>query len=181
MRGALAAPLLVLALAASACSGSDGSPDAAGDGSSGDGSGADPAAALQVRPVLGAAEGVDCLVAADADPPGSPAPDEETAACTVDGEALRLGPAGVVGGVADVQLLRSTYAWLLQVTLDPDAAEELAAMGEAAASSDSRLAILAEGLVLSAPTVAGTLSDTLQLTGDWSGEQAERYAALLRP
>jgi preprotein translocase subunit SecD len=83
--------------------------------------------------------------------------------------------------VTDVQLLRSTDAWLLQVTLDPDAAEDLAAMGESAASSDSRLAILADGLVLSAPTVAGTLSDTLQLTGDWSGEQAERYAALLRP
>jgi hypothetical protein len=177
---ALAAPLLVLALAASACSGSDAGSDSAGDGSS-EGGSVDPAAALQVRPVLGAADDLDCADAADADPPGSPAPDEESAACTVDGEALRLGPAGVVGGVSDVQLLRSTDAWLLQVTLDPDSAEALAAMGESAASSDSRLAILADGLVLSAPTVAGTLSDTLQLTGDWSGEQAERYAALLRP
>lgn len=177
---ALAAPLLVLALAAGACSGSDGGSDSAGDGPSGGGS-VDPAAALQVRPVLGAADDLDCADAADADPPGSTAPDEELAACTVDGEALRLGPAGVVGGVTDVQLLRSTDAWLLQVTLDAAAAEDLAAMGESAASSDSRLAILADGLVLSAPTVAGTLSDTLQLTGDWSGEQAERYAALLRP
>lgn len=172
---ALAAPLVALALAVSACSGSDGAGDVAGEAPGGE------AAALQVRPVLGAAEDLDCSGAADADPPGSPAPGEETTACTTDGEALRLGPAGVVGGVTDVQLLRSTDAWLLQVTLGPDAAEDLAAMGEGAASSDSRLAILADGLVLSAPTVAGTLSDTLQLTGDWSGAQAERYAALLTP
>lgn len=174
-RALLVAPLLALAL--TACGGSD----EGSDGDAGPGTGSGDPAALQVRPVLGAADDLDCADAADADPPGSPAPDEESAACTVDGEALRLGPAGVVGGVSDVQLLRSTDAWLLQLSLEPDAAEDLAAMGESAASSDSRLAILADGLVLSAPTVAGTLSDTLQLTGDWSGEQAERYAALLRP
>lgn len=167
--------VLAVAVLLAGCSGSsesDGAEDSGPDASAG--------STFQVRPVLGPAD-LECDDSGDPDLPGNAPAGEETSACDVDGAGLSLGPAGVDGGVAAAELLRSTDTWILQVTLDEDAAADLAAIGENAASSDSRIALVLDGIVLAAPTVAGTLGDTLQINGAWTGEQAERYAALLMP
>jgi preprotein translocase subunit SecD len=166
---------LLLALGLSACGGED-QPDAPASG-----------AGLQVRPVLtspppdGAASPV-CEASEDPELPGNPSADEEAALCDPDGTAYRLGPA-VVGqeGVEAADLYRTSEAWRIEVTLDPESTEAVAALAEDASSSDSQVAIVVDGLVLSAPTVAGTIGGTLQLVGTWTGAQAEDYTARIAP
>ena len=84
-------------------------------------------------------------------------------------------------GVEAADLYRTGDAWRIQVTLDPEATEAVAGLAEDAASSDSQIAFVVDGLVLNAPTVGGTISGTLQLVGSWTGAQAEDYRARIAP
>lgn len=141
-----------------------------------------PAAGLQVRPVLGMLPDLGCSTAEEPEPPGNTAADEEAELCDLDGSGYRLGPA-VVGqeGVEAADLYRTGDAWRIQVTLDPEATEAVAGLAEDAASSDSQIAFVVDGLVLNAPTVGGTIGGTLQLVGSWTGAQAEDYRARITP
>lgn len=141
-----------------------------------------PAAGLQVRPVLGMLPDLGCSTGEEPEPPGNTAADEEAELCDLDGSGYRLGPA-VVGqeGVEAADLYRTGDAWRIQVTLDPEASDAVAGLAEDAASSDSQIAYVVDGLVLSAPTVGGTIGGTLQLVGSWTGAQAEDYRARITP
>lgn len=178
---ALAGLVLVLVLAG--CG--EGAPDpATGDGPT---AATGPAQGLQVRPVLGPADGLDC----DPPFPGNVAGDEESQACDLDGEAFRLGPAAVVGGVERVTVssLRGlggprglTGYRGLGIRLEQDAAAALLELVTTAASSDSRVAVVVDGTVLNTLDVAGTVGGRLLLVGvEASREQAREYAARLTP
>lgn len=144
-----------------------------------------PSQGLQVRPVLGTADDLDCqalgeAAVADLGLPGNAAAGEDVEACALDGVGYRLGEAAVDGGVVSVELRAATDGYLIEIVLDDEAAEALADLASDAASSDSQVAVLADGLVVSAPLVAGVVGGTLQVSGSWSGSQAEEIAALLR-
>lgn len=164
----------LLALGLAGCS-----EDEPGVGGSDDGG---PAAGLQVRPVLGMLAELGCEPGEEPEPPGNTAADEEAALCDLDGLGYRLGPAvAAQEGVEAADLYRTGEAWRIQVTLDAAATEAVAALAEDAASSDSQVALVVDGLVLDAPTVAGTIGGTLQLVGSWTGAQAEDYRARIAP
>lgn len=186
--------LAALPAAALAGCGDDGGPAA------GDGPASTPAAegsGLQVRPVLFEAsvapdagtdprlaaklEALRCDPSGDPELPGNPPAGQEAVACDLRGVGYALGPAAVDGGVAAAQVHESGDGYGVQVDLDDDAADALGALGQDAASSDSRIALLLDGVVLSAPTVAGTLGGSLQLGLDLSREQAQEYAERLGP
>lgn len=176
-----AAAVLLLTLGLAACGGDepvemptvDGAP--AADAS-------DAPGGLQVRPVLGQLAELECDVDGDPEPPGNAPADEEAALCDLDGIGYRLGPA-VAGqeGVEAADLYRLSEAWRIQVTLDPEATDAVAELAADAASSDSQIALVVDGLVLNAPTVGGTIGGTLQLVGSWTGAQAEDYRARIAP
>lgn len=141
-----------------------------------------PAAGLQVRPVLGMLADLACEQGEEPETPGNTAADEEAALCDLDGLGYRLGPAvAAQEGVEAAELYRTSNAWRIQVTLDPEATDAVATLAEDAASSDSQIALVVDGLVLNAPTVAGTIGGTLQLVGSWTGAQAEDYRARIAP
>jgi preprotein translocase subunit SecD len=140
-----------------------------------------PSRGLQVRPVLGAADGLACdalgdRAVADLERPGNAPAEEDVEACALDGVGYRLGEAAVDGGVVSVELRAATDSYLVEIALDDDAAQ---AMSDAA-SSDSQVALVADGVVISAPMIAGVVGGSLQVSGPWNGSQAEEIAALLR-
>lgn len=98
--------------------------------------------------------------------------------CDLDGLALDVGPAAVVGGVVRAEAVElRAGSWGLEVELDDEARQALEALTAAASSSDSRIAVVVDGQVVAAPTVAGVVGvGTLQLVGDWSREVAEDLA-----
>lgn len=181
IRALPASAALVLAVGLTACSGDDPVPMPTVDGVPTSDS-TTVAAGLQVRPVLEQPTDLECAVEEEPEPPGNPPPEEEAALCDPDGAGYRLG-AAVAGqdGVEAADLSRTSAAWRIEVTLDAEATEAVAVLAEQAASSDTRIALVVDGLVLSAPTVGRTIGGTLQLVGDWTGAQAEDYAARLAP
>lgn len=176
-----AAAVLLLALVLAACGGDDPVEMPTVD-SAPAADASDAPAGLQVRPVLEMLPDLGCSTGEVPEPPGNTAADEAAELCDLDGSGYRLGPA-VVGqeGVEAADLYRTGDAWRIQVTLDPEATEAVAGLAEDAASSDSQLAFVVDGLVLNAPTVGGTIGGTLQLVGSWSGAQAEDYRARIAP
>ncbi|CAM3796879.1 hypothetical protein NOMA109596_11170 [Nocardioides marinus] len=155
-------------------------------GCGGDDEAAPPADGLQVRPVLGGADGLGCTALgdeqslADLGLPGNAPAEDEVEACALDGVGYRLGRAAVDGGVVSVELRASADDYLIEIVLDDQAAAAMEDLTSDAASSDSQIALLADGLVLNAPMVAGVVGGSLQVSGPWSGSQAEEIAALLR-
>lgn len=142
---------------------------------------ASEAPGLQVRAVLGPASDLDC----DPPFPGNAPAEEESEACDLAGDAFRLGPAAVVGGVERVTVSRLSglpgYR-ALGVRLEQDAALALRELVSGAASSDSRVAVVADGTVLNTLDVASTVGGRLLLVGvQASREQAREYAARLAP
>ncbi|GAB2623884.1 hypothetical protein GCM10027270_08300 [Nocardioides ginkgobilobae] len=176
-----AAAVLLLALVLAACGGDDPVEMPTVDGAPAADAG-DTVAGLQVRPVLGQLAELGCDVDGEPEAPGNAPADEEAALCDLDGIGYRLGPA-VAGqeGVEAAELYRTGEAWRIQVTLDPEATDAVAGLAEDAASSDSQIALVVDGLVLNAPTVGGTIGGTLQLVGSWTGAQAEDYRARIAP
>lgn len=143
---------------------------------------------LQVRPVLGPAEpgdGTACDGSGDPELPGNAPADEEAVLCDLEGTALRLGPAAVVGGVDQARVSELTGvpgSRAITLRLEQQAAEDLGDLTGSAGSSDSRVAVVLDGIVLASPTVAGAIGGRLLVvTGEFSEEQAERYADALAP
>lgn len=144
-----------------------------------------PSQGLQVRPVLGAADGLACdalgdRAVADLERPGNAPAEEDVEACALDGVGYRLGEAAVDGGVVSVELRAATDSYLVEIALDDDAAQAMSDLTSDAASSDSQVALVADGVVISAPMIAGVVGGSLQVSGPWNGSQAEEIAALLR-
>lgn len=144
----------------------------------------EPAPGLQVRPVLGPADGRECDDSGDPAFPGNPPADEEATACDLAGDGHRLGPASVVGGVERVRRfhLPGMPGRGLAIRLEHQAARDLADLARSASSSDARVAVVLDGIVLTSPTVAGTVGGRLlMVAGDLTARQAQRYAARLTP
>lgn len=152
-----------------------------------DGATAAPSApGLQVRPVLGPAEpgaGPTCDDSGDPPLPGNAPADQEATLCDLDGTALRLGPAALAGGVERVrvsQLPGLPEFQALGIRLEQEAAGTLRDLVSTAASSDSRVAVVVDGVVLNTLTVASTVGGRLLLVGvEVPREQAEVYAEAL--
>ena len=141
-----------------------------------------PSQGLQV---LGAADDLACdalgdRAVADLERPGNAPAEEDVEACALDGVGYRLGEAAVDGGVVSVELRAATDSYLVEIALDDDAAQAMSDLTSDAASSDSQVALVADGVVISAPMIAGVVGGALQISGPWNGSQAEEIAALLR-
>jgi preprotein translocase subunit SecD len=117
---------------------------------------------------------------ADLERPGNAPAEEDVEACALDGVGYRLGEAAVDGGVVSVELRAATDSYLVEIALDDDAAQAMSDLTSDAASSDSQVALVADGVVISAPMIAGVVGGSLQVSGPWNGSQAEEIAALLR-
>lgn len=184
MRAALAGALTCAALLAGCGDGSPGG-TAPGSPSASVAAGSSAQPGLQVRPVLGSAEGASCDDSDDPPLPGNEPADEDVVLCDLDGAAQRLGPAAFVGGVERVRVSRLPGMpgyQALGIRLEQESARQLLELVSNAGSSDSRVAVVLDGLVLNTVSVASTVGGRLVLVGlEVPREQAQRYAALLAP
>lgn len=128
---------------------------------------------FEVRPALSDPEPGDCE--------DDLAPEDPGVLCDLDGLAIRVGPAAVVDGVRTAQAVELREgSWGLQIELDDSSAAALTDLTQDAASSDSRIAVVIGGEVVSAPTVAGVIGGALQIAGDWSEQVAADLAEQAR-
>lgn len=192
--GLLLAPLLLLG----ACGDDRGGvvrPEATGSSStspSSPPSAEEPAvgSALELRPVVATSAaappdslvqqqfaGLDC----DAEPVPLP-PREGGAACDAAGTKYSLGPAAVVGGVAEASSVADPRSgtWVVTVQLEPEAGEALAALSAELAPVGGRVALLVDSVVVSAPAVATPITDgLLQIAGGYDEQAAGDLAEAL--
>lgn len=90
-----------------------------------------------------------------------------------------LGPARIVGGVvdADAGVPEGQVDWAVTMQLDDDAAAEFADLSAELAGTGGQIAVVLDGVVLSAPTVNGPIPDgQVQITGDFTEESARSLA-----
>ncbi|MBM9458467.1 hypothetical protein JK386_00980 [Nocardioides sp. zg-536] len=196
-----ASAVLVVALAAALAGGLSGCSDAGSTGGGGDGSGGgggiavgDGTArildgAVQVRRVLESSTAGPTMSSTStlppdcADvPPGQPAAEEEAIACDAAAAVYRLAPADVVGGVRSAEAVQEpgVPGWVVQLELAEEQATTLAALSEELVGTDELLAILADGAVLSATTVATVIPDgRLQVAGGFDRARAHELAEAL--
>ena len=135
-----------------------------------------PPAPLQLRRVDEDATGGDG--GCSRTPTAQPDPQEQVTACDEDGHALALEPAEVVGGVDEVKAQRDQWGnWNVLITLGDAAREDLAQLTRSLAGTETRLAILCQGVVLSAPTVNQAILDgRVSLSATFSKTEANRLA-----
>jgi preprotein translocase subunit SecD len=192
----LAATAAMLLAAATACTGSGtdviASPGSSTSHSSAPAPNSDASTLVQMRPVLEA-------IPPTADAPevtcgGSPTRPCTSAKLALDdvvlhdaqsGVVYRLGPVVVSG--ADVasahavpRQVSNEQAWAVELTLTPNGADRF---GKAtAAMVGQSLAIVVDGVVVSAPTIQGPITEGgIVITGDFSEEEADRLATALSP
>ena len=130
-----------------------------------------------MRPVLGAADDLACDAlgdgaVADLERPGNAPAEEDVEACALDGVGYRLGEAAVDGGVVSVELRAATDSYLVEIVLDDDAAQAMSDLTSDAASSDSQVALVADGA-----RMTEAASDVAAATGL---SRRELYEAALR-
>jgi len=90
-----------------------------------------------------------------------------------------LGPAEIVGGVADAEasVPDGQLDWVVDVQLDADAADTFARVCERLVGTGQQFAIVFDGVVVSAPTVQGVITDgRVQISGGFTAETAELLA-----
>lgn len=139
-----------------------------------------PPAPLELRRVEEDATGGDG--GCSRTPTTQPDPQKQVTACDEEGHALALEPAEVVGGVDEVKAQRDQWGnWNVFITLGDAAAEDLARVTRSLEGTDTRLAILCQGVVLSAPTVNQAILDGhISLSADYSRAEARQLAKRVR-
>ncbi len=139
-----------------------------------------PPAPLQLRPVDESATGGDG--GCSRTPTAQPDRRKQVTACDEEGNALALEPAEVVAEVDDVRAERDQWGkWTVLITLDPTAAEDVARVTRSLQGTDTRLAILCQGVVLSAPTVNQPILDGhISVSADFSKAEARQLAKRVR-
>jgi len=126
-----------------------------------------------------ALEGLDCFGTV---PPGAQPPAEPSVVCDRDGTKYVLAPAGVAGGVESAEVVEQSAQWGVVIQLDESAADALESLTGEVAGSETRLALVVDGQVLTAPQVAGVLTGgSLQVSGDFTQREADGIAARLSP
>lgn len=114
-----------------------------------------------------------------ASPAAAPAAEAELA-CDAEGTKYLLGNAVVEGGVRDAQAIEGMSGWTVALQLDDTAAEALGELTRELAGSETQVALVLDGEVLSAPTINGVIdTGQLQLAGDFTEAEAEELAARL--
>lgn len=171
-RSALPALALSAVLALAGCGS-----DETGDPPSPDSAVEQGAATLQVRPVeesptteqQGELDDLDC----GAERPTAQAEDPMVA-CGPDGTPYAMGPAIIDGGVDRVDQMESdTGDWSVDVTLDQESTQALAAATQDLAGTGSKVAVVFEGQVLIAPEVESELTKgQFQINGSLSQGEA---------
>ena len=104
-------------------------------------------------------------------------------ACDADGTKYLLGAAVVFGGVLDARASQAPGAdrWTVLLQLDDAATGELGDLTRQLVGSSTRVAIVLDGEVLTAPTIMSVIDNgQLQLAGDYTGTEATELAARLR-
>lgn len=120
---------------------------------------------------------VDC-----ADPPAPPAADESGVVCDSDAVAYALEPASIVGGVEHAEALipENQVEWAVDVRLTPQATAKFREVSAALYGTDQPFALVVDGVVVSAPTSDGVITDgRFQVSGSISEDDARTLAAQL--
>lgn len=116
-------------------------------------------------------------------PPVVAAPEEPAVACDEAGVAYDLDPAFVAGGVTGAEAFRTAgrdATWAVSVELDGAGAAALARVSRGLVGTADRLAVVLDGVVLTAPMVAAPLTTgELQLAGTFDRQEATDLAARL--
>lgn len=149
-----------------------------------------PGTPLEVREVVATSEtpAPDSLVKQQFDALDCDAPavalgvEEEGAACDDRGTKYSLAPAVVVGGVeaALAGIAAGTDLWVVSVQLETGASEALGELTSELSPIGGRLALVIDGVVISAPTVETPITDgRLQIAGDFDEQSATALAESL--
>lgn len=175
-----------LMLALVACSGSDDTgPEADAPASSptpSTSAPAPPSKPVQFRLVAEAntpSVEVDC--AADPVPSVETPRNQQVTACDRVGVAYLLEPAVIVGGVENASArLPEGGDWTVTIALDEAASADLADLTAEIGGTGRQVAIVQDGVVVSAPSVQGTITGgQLEISGNFDQEDAEALAAAL--
>ena len=107
-------------------------------------------------------------------------PDELQVACDGDGTKYLLEPAAVDGGVlsATSEIPQGQVSWVVTLQLDDPATAALADLSRELVGTETQVALVVDGEVLSAPTFVGVI-ETGQLQISGGGELTEQDAAEL--
>lgn len=111
--------------------------------------------------------------------PAPVTPAQPAAACDEEGVKYSLEPAAVVGGVASAVagVPSGQVAWAVTLDLEPAAARALDDLSAELAGTGRQLAVVLDGVVLTAPTVESRITGgQLQITGSFTEEQATALA-----
>lgn len=127
------------------------------------------------EPVPGLLE-VDC-----SDPPPVPASNEVGLLCDAEDVVYAVEPAIIVGGVEDAEAVSDEPGgWLVNLQLDPKATAQFADLSRQIVGTDQQFAIVLDGQVLTAPTMAAVITNgEAQISGDFTEEEAMTLATRL--
>jgi preprotein translocase subunit SecD len=142
-----------------------------------------PSEPVQIRLVVEAGAdvgGIDCT--ADPAPSVATPADEPVTVCDRMGLAYRLEPAVIVGGVESASAeLPAGGDWAVTIELDNAAAADFADLTDEIAGTGQQIAIVQGGLVITAPSIEGTITGgQLQIAGNFSEAEARQLAAALQ-
>jgi hypothetical protein len=125
---------------------------------------------------------VDCDGAAV---PRVPTPAEQpVVACSLEEESApaikyALGPAEIVGGVVDAEasVPEGQTDWVVSLQLDTEASDAFTRIGGRLVKTGGQVAIVLDGVVVSAPTMAGVITNgQVQIAGGFTAEEAQVLA-----
>ena len=131
---------------------------------------------LEMRPVLATEPAKGCVQRVS---------DRETTACSQDQRtSYRLGPVRLTGaGVRGATVTDVGTSRQIQIQLTPLGRTQFSKLTRELSTQRvprNQLAIVIDGVVLSAPEVHGVITGDTQITGAFSGEQARALAATIR-
>lgn len=114
------------------------------------------------------------------DHPAAASADKAQLACDAEGVKYLLGNAAVEGGVVTATAVKGALRWTVALQLDDEATEALADLTTQLVGSPTQVALVLDGEVLSAPTVASVIdTGQLQLAGGLTETEATELASRL--
>lgn len=115
-------------------------------------------------------------------PAGQPKPAAEAIACDESGIVYRLAPAEITGGVeaAEAEKPANLTDWVVALSFDSQATPKFATMTRELAGTNTLLAVVLDGQVLTAPVIQDAVEDgKVQIGGTFTQDQADEIAAQL--